>query len=210
MASRSPEFKFILPVAHTVDIALIDEYLPLYKVDVIVVRDKTYEVMKACDMAFIASGTATLEAAIIGTPMVVVYKASMLTYMTGKLFVLNNIAHFSLPNIVAEKKIVPELLQEDANPEKMVDEAFAIQNDGKTPDEIDLDPGFRYIFRRRGKVEGRYVNASVYHRIADDGVTSLCTAVTAGENGYEIVIKSKELLLSRLCNNCVKGITIKR
>lgn len=126
MASRSPEFEFILPIAHTVDRALVDHYLSLYKVDVKVVEGMTYEVMHISDMAFIASGTATLEAAIIGTPMVVVYKASNLTYLIGRWLVLTNISWFSLPNIVAEREVVHELLQDDVNAGRMVDEAFAI------------------------------------------------------------------------------------
>ena len=126
MASRSPEFEFVLPLAHTVDRALVDHYLALYKVNVKVVEGMTYEVMHVSDMAFIASGTATLEAAILGTPMVVVYKASSLTYMIGRFLVLTNISWFSLPNIVAEREVVHELLQDEANAGRMVDEAFAI------------------------------------------------------------------------------------
>ena len=126
MASRSPEFEFILPIAHTVDRALVDYYLSLYDVNVKVVEGMTYEVMHISDMAFIASGTATLEAAIIGTPMVVVYKASSLTYLIGRWLVLTNISWFSLPNIVAEREVVHELLQDEVNAGRMVDEAFAI------------------------------------------------------------------------------------
>lgn len=126
MASRSPEFRFLLPVAHTLDRKLIDEHLSLYNVQVKVVEGETYEVMKACDAAFIASGTASLEAAVIGTPMVVVYSASPLTYFIGKLLVLKNIKFFSLPNIIAEKQIIPELLQDDANAGRMVEEMFGI------------------------------------------------------------------------------------
>ena len=126
MASRSPEFQFILPVAHTIDKHFIDEHLSLYNVDVTVVEGDTYDVMKTCDAAFIASGTASLEAAIIGTPMIVVYSASPFTYLIGKLFVLKNIKFFSLPNIVAEREIIPELLQDDVNAGRMVEEMFAI------------------------------------------------------------------------------------
>ena len=90
------------------------------------------------------------------------------------------------------------------------DEAFAMLNDGKKPEEFDFDPGHRYVFRRSGKVNDRYVRASVYHRIGEDGLTALCGAVKAGENGYEIVIKDKPLLQSRLCNNCLRGITVAR
>jgi hypothetical protein len=91
------------------------------------------------------------------------------------------------------------------------DEAFAILNDGKLPEDIELDPGYRYIHRRKGKIDGVYVAASVYHRIdAQTGLTSLCGAVRAGAAGYEIIIKDKPLLQSRLCNNCLRGITIVR
>lgn len=124
MASRSPEFRFVLPLAHTVKRDLIDEYLPLYNVKVTVVSGRTYEVLSICDMAFIASGTATLEAAVIGTPMVVVYKISALSYILGRLLV--KLPYVSLPNIVAGREIIPELLQDDANPGRMVEEAFAI------------------------------------------------------------------------------------
>jgi len=126
MAARSLEFRFILPVAHTLDRSLLDAHLALYNVDVTVVEGATYEVMKACDAAFIASGTASLEAAIIGTPMVVVYSASPLTYLIGRIFVMKNIEYFSLPNIIAGRKIIPELLQDDANAGRMVEEMFAI------------------------------------------------------------------------------------
>ena len=124
MAERSPEFHFVLPLAHTVNRQLIDEKLGLYKVDVSVVEDMTYELLKVADLAFIASGTVTLEAAILGAPMLVVYKGTALTYVIGSMLV--DIPSFSLPNIVAGKQIVPELLQDDVNAGRMVEEAFAI------------------------------------------------------------------------------------
>ena len=86
------------------------------------------------------------------------------------------------------------------------EEAFAILNDGKAPAEFNLDPGFRYVHRRKGKFEDVFYPASAYHRIGDDGVSSLCGAAKAGESGYEIVFKKKKLLSSRICNNCMKGI----
>jgi lipid-A-disaccharide synthase len=124
MAERSPEFHFVLPLAHTVNRQLIDEKLACYKVDVSIVEGMTYEVLKVGDLAFIASGTATLEAAILGTPMVVVYKGTTITYLIGSMLV--KLPSFSLPNIVADKQIVPELLQDDVNAGRMVEEAFAI------------------------------------------------------------------------------------
>ena len=80
------------------------------------------------------------------------------------------------------------------------DEAFAILNDGKKPGDIKLDPGYRYIFRSKGKYGGKFFPATVYHRInSADGISSLCGAVKAGEAGYELVLKKNALLQSRLC-----------
>jgi len=124
MAERSPEFHFILPIAHTVSRRLIDEKLAFYNVDVSVVEGMTYEALKVADLAFIASGTATLEAAILGVPMVVVYKGTTFTYLIGSMLV--RLPSFSLPNIVAGRKIVSELLQDDVNAGRMVEEAFTI------------------------------------------------------------------------------------
>ncbi len=124
MASRSPEFEFILPLAPTMAGEQVEELLSRYNVEVRIVEGMTYDVMKVSDMIFAASGTATLEAAIVGTPMVVVYRVSPLSYMLGRMLI--DMAHISLPNIVAGRRIVPELIQDEANPGRMVEEAFAI------------------------------------------------------------------------------------
>lgn len=124
MASRSPEFQFILPMAHTIDKSLIDGFVNSYNAQVTVVEDMTYEVMKGCDLLFAASGTATLEAAIIGTPMVVLYKLSPFSYGLAKY--LSDMEYISLPNIVAGRKIVDELIQDDADPARLVEEAFKL------------------------------------------------------------------------------------
>lgn len=81
--------------------------------DVRLVEDGTYELMKYSDAAIVTSGTATLETACFETPMVVVYKASMISYFIGRLLV--SVESIGLVNIVAGKKIVPELIQHGAN-----------------------------------------------------------------------------------------------
>ena len=70
--------------------------------------------MKSCDLLLVASGTATLEAAVLGTPMVVVYRVSPLTWW---LFIsLLHVKNYALCNIVAEETVVPELIQWRAMP----------------------------------------------------------------------------------------------
>ncbi|MCP9496357.1 MAG: lipid-A-disaccharide synthase [Pyrinomonadaceae bacterium MAG19_C2-C3] len=80
------------------------------------VHGETYDALAASDAAAVASGTATLEAAIIGTPLVVVYRESALNWHTlGRLI---DVEHFGLVNLVAGKRLAPELIQHDFTPER--------------------------------------------------------------------------------------------
>jgi lipid-A-disaccharide synthase len=81
------------------------------------VRSQTYEAMAYSDAALVASGTATLETALSGTPMVILYKMSSGSFFLGKLLV--RMENIGLVNIVAGKRIVPELLQKNVTPEKI-------------------------------------------------------------------------------------------
>jgi lipid-A-disaccharide synthase len=83
-------------------------------VDIRIVRQNRYDMMAACDAVVAASGTVTLELAILNIPMVVVYKVSPQTYYLGRLLV--KIQYFSLVNLIADAPVVPELLQEQGNP----------------------------------------------------------------------------------------------
>lgn len=87
----------------------------------------THEVMAAADVLLVASGTATLEAALLGTPMVVCYRVSRLTEMVGRL--LTRIPWISLPNIVARRTAVPELLQAEVTGTRLAAEAERLLGD---------------------------------------------------------------------------------
>jgi lipid-A-disaccharide synthase len=91
---------------------------------------RTYELMAAADLLFVSSGTATLEAGLIGTPMIVPYAASWVSYRVAKALV-RTIRFFSLPNLVAGRRVVPELLQYEVTAERIADEALGlIRGDG--------------------------------------------------------------------------------
>ena len=92
--------------------------------------NKTYDVMKHSDLLFVASGTATLESACFGTPFIVVYRVSPISWFIGKMLV--KIDSIGLVNIVAGKKIVPELLQSDLTPARLAREALNILKDEKS------------------------------------------------------------------------------
>jgi lipid-A-disaccharide synthase len=79
-----------------------------------VIRGQTHTILSASDLAIVACGTATLETALLGIPQVAVYRTSSSTYYAAKLLV--KIPHVALPNIVAGRQIIPELLQNEANP----------------------------------------------------------------------------------------------
>ena len=80
-----------------------------------------YELVKAMDFAYVASGTATLETALIGTPFFLLYKASWSTYLLGKYLI--KVPYLGLVNLLAEDRVVPEFIQQDAHPETLAHEA---------------------------------------------------------------------------------------
>ena len=80
-----------------------------------------YELVKAMDFAFVASGTATLETALIGTPFFLLYRASWSTYLLGKHLI--KVPYLGLVNLLADDRVVPEFIQQDAHPETLAHEA---------------------------------------------------------------------------------------
>ena len=101
------------------------------------VSGATYELMRNCELAFVTSGTATLETACFATPMIVVYRTSFPTYWIGRtLITLKTIA---LVNIVAGRQIVPELIQGKMTPENLVREARRILIDATVAQQMRTD-----------------------------------------------------------------------
>ena len=124
-----PTAQFVLPLADTLDRDGMEEMIrPCQeKLNVKIIGNEIYEVLAVCDAAMVTSGTATLETALIGVPMIIVYKISLFTYLMGRIFV--NVDHIGLANIIAGKTVVPELIQQDVNPPRMAKEILAILND---------------------------------------------------------------------------------
>jgi lipid-A-disaccharide synthase len=89
----------------------------------------THNILNACDFAIVASGTATLETAIIGTPLIIVYKANLLTYILYH--IVSTIRFLGLVNVIANREIAPELLQYDATPENIARRTVEILYDEK-------------------------------------------------------------------------------
>jgi lipid-A-disaccharide synthase len=127
LARQKPGAKFVLAAAPGVDVQELETFLRPHSIPVAVVEGQTYEAIMAADVVIVASGTATLETAILGKPMVIVYKVSPVSYWVGKTMV--KVDWIGLVNIVAGKKVVPELLQKEARGERIAEEALKILND---------------------------------------------------------------------------------
>lgn len=83
-----------------------------------VVRGDTYNLVHAADVALVASGTATLETALLGKPMVIVYRVSPLTYALGRMLV--RVDHIGMPNLILGRRVAPEFLQGEVHPRRLV------------------------------------------------------------------------------------------
>jgi lipid-A-disaccharide synthase len=89
-----------------------------------VVWNETYQALSASTLAIVASGTITVEAALLGTPMIVVYRLSPWTYALGRPFV--KVPHFAMANLIAGRRIVPERIQGDFTPSRVAEDALAL------------------------------------------------------------------------------------
>lgn len=121
-------YQFCVPLAPNTDEEAFGRYLDdLRTEDVIIRKGDSVRVLAASDMAVVASGTATLQTALLEVPMVVIYKLSPLTYQFGKRIV--KVKYISLVNILSGREVVKELLQEKANPQEIVKEVKKIATD---------------------------------------------------------------------------------
>ncbi|MGO8813564.1 MAG: lipid-A-disaccharide synthase [Terriglobia bacterium] len=114
--TRHRKLQFVIAAAPTIDSAWLETtLLKRYAggATVRVAANATYDALQHCEVAVIASGTATLEAALRERPMVVVYRVSALTWLVGKLLV--NVPYYCMVNILAKKELVPELMQDNFN-----------------------------------------------------------------------------------------------
>jgi lipid-A-disaccharide synthase len=122
-----PRLQFIIPLAPGISRATLSPWTGNISIPLKVVEGWTYDVMNLSELLITASGTATLEGAILGKPMVIVYKVSLPSYWIGKRLV--RVDHIGLVNLVAGREIVPELIQKDVNPQRIAEEALRILKD---------------------------------------------------------------------------------
>jgi len=122
-----PDLQFVIPLAPGLPKTILSSRMKNISVPVKVVEGFTYDVMNLSDLLITASGTATLEGAILGKPMIIIYKVSFPSYWIGRALI--RVDHIGLVNLVAEKEIAPELIQKDVHPQRIADEALRILRD---------------------------------------------------------------------------------
>ena len=129
-----PNTEWILPIAPGISEEIISECKEGIKgiPTIQILYDLTYTAMRAATLMLVTSGTATLETACIGTPMIILYRTSSLNWKI--INALTPLEHSGLPNLIAGKRIVPELLQDDLSTDSLTEHALKILTD---PDECD-------------------------------------------------------------------------
>lgn len=132
IADMMPDRRFVIAGAPARSEADYSKYIGT-RSNVLLTFGRTYDVLRYADAAVINSGTASLEAALIGTPQVVCWSTSPVTAFVAKniLHVLDNIRYISLANLILDKQIFRELIQEDFTPDKLISELVAITGDGQ-------------------------------------------------------------------------------
>ena len=134
LSARYPATKFFLPLAAGVDVSKIESAIKSSGVEVTTITEHRYDLMSIADAAMATSGTVVLEAALLNLPCVVLYKMAKLNYCIARLFV--HIDYFCLPNILLNKNVLPELLQEGVQPRIIAEEISKFYIGQSTRDEV--------------------------------------------------------------------------
>jgi lipid-A-disaccharide synthase len=127
IAKKIKNTQFVLAKPPQISSDIYQYFLNRFDIEVKIIEGRTYDCLSVADYAFVCSGTATLETAIMQKPFAVVYKMRLLNYLLYRPQI--RIPHIGMVNIVAGKKIVPEFIQFGARPEQLAQEALRILQD---------------------------------------------------------------------------------
>lgn len=141
-AEKLSGFEFVIPIATGIDKNWVENFVTSYcnislhranKTDanllnrIKIVNSATYDVLRNVDLALIASGTATLEACMLEVPSIIIYRVSLFSYILARMLI--RIPYIGLPNIIAHENVMPEFIQFNAKPTKIVEAVYQILKD---------------------------------------------------------------------------------
>lgn len=129
--------QFIIPRASTIDRSLLEHAVQSAGISAVIADDHIYDMMNISTVAVAASGTATLETALMGLPTILIYRVSSLTYTLSKFLV--HIKHIGLPNIISGKEIMPELWQDEVTPLHIAEQLLKVLQDKKQEQQMRSD-----------------------------------------------------------------------
>lgn len=156
VSKKNQNLTIVLPLAPSLKHQdLVDNGLYDYGLEVKVIKENRYDLMAACDCAMAASGTVTLELALLNVPMIVSYRMSPITWFVGNMLV--DIEFGSLVNLIAGREVVCELMQNDSTPEKIANALEDILPGGKKREKMIED--LAEVRKKLGK-KGASMNAA--------------------------------------------------
>ncbi|KFE66974.1 lipid-A-disaccharide synthase [Hyalangium minutum] len=147
LSAERPGLQIVVPVAPTIAREEITSRFEGSGLSPQLIDGRAPEVVGASDAAIVASGTAVLESGLMQRPLVVVYRVSFITYLVGRLML--KVAHVSLVNLLANRRLVPELLQGDMTPERIASEVRRVWEPGPPREEM-----LRGLEEVRGRLGG--------------------------------------------------------
>jgi lipid-A-disaccharide synthase len=127
MRARQPGLHFVLPRAPGLSMSDLDPFLANSVPGLTVLAGRAWQVMRAARVILVASGTATLQGALAGSPMVVVYKTGAFNYAVAKRLI--KVEHIAMPNLIAGRGVLPELIQGQATPQALAEQGLRLLND---------------------------------------------------------------------------------
>ena len=156
--------KFIISLAPDVEKKYVEEIIKKHKAaaDFELVADSVDKILKRSSFVVAASGTVTLESAIFGTPMVIIYKVSPVSYWLGRSMI--RVKHIGLANLIAGKEIVPELLQDEASPGRIAEMVYKMLSDA---------PGLERLRLELLSIRDAMGGSGASERVADIALTML-------------------------------------
>ena len=145
--AKLPDTEFVLSRRKELDKSLYNKIISSSRIKPHALENRPYEILEVSDLVIVSSGSATLETAIMEKPMVVIYKTSLITWLLARNMI--KIPDIGLVNVVAGKRIVPELIQFEANAANIARESLEILNNKKK--QLDIRKDLRKVRERLGE-----------------------------------------------------------
>ena len=163
LKKQLPEVQFAMPRAGTIPLDLLQSKIKASGLDIKITEGHNYDLFSVADLALATSGTVTLEAALCGLPSIIVYRTSALNAFIARRVI--NIPNIGLPNIVAGRQILPELLQEDFTPANVAKTAVELLAPERRPQ---LEADLAFMKARLGEPGAVKRVAQLILRIAEE------------------------------------------